>query len=144
MTITVKYFARLEITDQYNNVRTIQPNEGSGAQISDADEASEFSVELQNETVQVWAATGPWSDFRKMWIVADGACELELTCNDGASEQLFVLNLKANEPLYLGDDTSKHTAVGGDLFAGTADVIGLIRAKESNNVKVNLQVILVR
>jgi len=144
MTVSVTYHARLEITDAMGDVRTVRNNGGEGATLSDADVVADLGRALQNETVALWDAAGLYPDFRLLWLEADGELEVELTCNDGGSEELFVVKLQAHRPLVLGDDASRHTDVAGDLFAGTADVIDKIRVKEPNDTAVNLRAILVR
>jgi hypothetical protein len=44
----------------------------------------------------------------------------------------------------LGDDTSFHTAVGGSMFAGTEDVIDLIRIIELNSTNAHVRVVMWR
>lgn len=61
------------------------------------------------------------------------AGQLELTCNNGdAAEQIFVVQLRAFLPFRLHSDISRYgISAGGNGFAGTADVIDLIRYKNT-------------
>ena len=140
---SVTYYARLVITDQWGNERTVKNGSGSGVTLA-CNEAPEFNYQLNNEKVTVWDATGSWTSFSSLYMESDGQLDIEFTCNNGASEQLSVIRLEANAPLILWADDSYHTAVGGDLFAGTLDVIDLIRAYESASTNVHLRVVLTR
>lgn len=70
--------------------------------------------------------------------------ELELTCNNGdAAENIFVLTLLTGLPFRLFSDASRfNIAAGGNGFAGTADIIDLVRFKNtgSSDVKVTFAV----
>ena len=141
---TVTLYTRLVITDAWGGSKTLKNNNGSGVVIT-ANEAPEWNYSLNNETVTVWdASTSGYSDFSALYLEADGAVEVELSCNNGASEQLHAFVLAANVPFLLGTDDSFHTAVGGDLLAGTGDVFDLLRVKEANSNYVHLRVVLIR
>lgn len=84
-------------------------------------------------TATLWSSTGvgeALSSFSFLAAWSSAEVELELTCNDGhASEAIFTVKLAPNVPFFLGSDDSRYNA--GD-FSGTADVIDLIRVKNSN------------
>jgi hypothetical protein len=145
MSNTIKINTTLTIIDQWGGERVIKGNNGTGVSIT-SDEMQELGYQLNNTTETVYdaAASGSWSDFDGLYIEADATVDVELTCNDGASEQLFVVRLLANQPFMLGSDVSFHTAVGGSLFAGTVDVIDLIRIIELNSTAANVRVIMWR
>jgi len=61
------------------------------------------------------------------------AGQVELTCNDlDAAEQIFVVQLMAGLPFKLYSNISRYNiSAGGNGFAGTADLIDLIRYKNT-------------
>jgi len=135
----------LTIGDPWGGARVIKANNGSGVTIT-ANEVTERGYQLNDSTVTVYdaAASGSWSDFDGMYFEADTTVDLELCCNDGASEALFVVRLLADQPFMLGSDVSFHTSVGGSMFAGTVDVIDLIRLIELNATNAHVRVVMWR
>lgn len=81
----------------------------------------------------VWdaAATSQLTKFQYLFIKCTQDVEIELSCNNGASEQIFLVTMEANTPFILTKDDSYYS-VGTDAFTGSADTIDLIRVKSTN------------
>jgi len=105
---------------------------------------------IADATVTLWKGTqSPLTRFDHLKIVSgdaptvdalDGsgttpalAGELELTCNEAdAAENIFVFQLVAGLPFKLFSDIARYNiASGANGFAGTADVIDLLRFKNT-------------
>lgn len=85
-------------------------------------------------TVTLWDPTDPSEDvdtFDVLFLVADGALDLELVANNGdANEELFTVRLQANTPFVLGADDSYYNHSANNAFGGSLDVIDLLRVDE--------------
>lgn len=101
-----------------------------------------------SETIVVWDPTS-WanfniSDFDTMCLISDGNLDIELTTNEGDSnEELFTLRLVDGLPLFLGADDSYYNHSASDAYGGTLDVIDKIRAKEPEGSSKKLHILLI-
>ena len=96
----------------------------------------EITVDASTTTV-VWDPTNwsnyPISDFDFLCIVSTIDLDMELTCNEGDSnEELFTVRLSKDLPFMLPSNVSYYNHSSNDAFGGTADVIDKIRVQESN------------
>lgn len=74
-----------------------------------------------------------------------GPVQLELTCNDGAQETLFVVTIPEGAVWPLYSNASLHTAIGGDLLAGSSGVINKLRCKNpSGSATITVEGLLTR
>ena len=96
---------------------------------------------INNATRTLWDATAsPLTSFSVMAIWATGEIEVELTCNNGdANEVIWTEKLVAGVPKLLGSDDSRYNP---GALTGTADVIDLIRAKNSAATDVEVYLLL--
>lgn len=97
---------------------------------------------LSSSTATLWdpTASGNVADFELLVLSSDSDVELEFTTNNGdANEELSSLRLAANVPLLLGANDSFYNHSASDAFAGTLDVIDLIRAKETAGATANVR-----
>lgn len=88
---------------------------------------------VNNTTATLWSASAASEvvadfDLAVLWVET-GSLEVELTCNDGdAAEAIFTVTVAADAPLVLADDAGRYNT---GALTGTADVIDLIRVKNS-------------
>lgn len=86
-----------------------------------------------------------FESFAFVALIADGTCDVELTCNEGdANEELFSIRLVKGVPLTLPDDTSYYNHATSDAFGGSADVIDKIRVDVPGSTAVTLDMIIVK
>lgn len=101
-------------------------------------EAAKNRVEVVNNAVAVlWdaAASGALADFDLLVLSSDQPVEVEMTIKQGdANEELNSFRLAKNVAFVLGADDAFYNHSADDAFAGTLDVIDLIRVKETNAV----------
>lgn len=84
------------------------------------------------------------SDFDTMCLISDGNLDIELTTNEGDSnEELYTLRLVDGLPLFLGADDSYYNHSASDAYGGTLDVIDKIRAKEPDGSAKRLHILLI-
>ena len=108
-------------------------------------EIKTFAISASQEQI-VWSPTADSTEATSnadfIFILADGACELELDTDvdaDVGREQL-VVTLIDGMPFVLGSDDSYAGVSSFDGFGGTADVIDRITAKAGSSA-VNLIVV---
>jgi len=102
---------------------------------------------INNDTQVVWDAAGngePISSFQGLFMWSDGVLDCEATGNNGdANEELASFRLAPGVVYGLGADDSYYNHSASDVYAGTLDVIDLLRVKEDNSEDVNLWVLLI-
>lgn len=120
-------------------------------------------VDVEPDTiVTLWdAAASPITRFDFLYVQAgdlpeDDALEtedapalaglLELTCNNGdAAEQLWIEPLRAALPYRRFSDIAYYDLTpGGSAFDGTADVVDLLRYKNTTNATITVRYLLAR
>lgn len=128
VTITLSY--SLTVTDNDADTDSTHPVMVVEKSIAGLVEVDPRRFVVNNTTKTLWSsANANPSSFSFLAVWSSIEVEVELTCNEGdASEAIFTVKLVPNVPFVLGSDDSRYNA--GDL-SGTADVIDLIRVKNS-------------
>lgn len=133
MAVTVNLYLSVQIVDNDADDDSTSPTYVIEKSIAGLTTAEKKRIVVNNTTKTLYSSAGVGEaagDFDLLVVWSDTEVELELTCNDGhASEAIFTVKLAPNVPFFLGSDDSRYNA--GD-FSGTADVIDLIRVKNSN------------
>lgn len=92
---------------------------------------------VNNAAATLWdaAAAGALGDFDLLVLSSDQPVEVEFTVGNGeGTEELSSFRLAKNVAFVLGADDAFRNHSASDAFAGTLDVIDLIRVKETNSV----------
>lgn len=100
-------------------------------------EKREFQQIVNGADEVLWdaAASGSLADFDVFVLSADQPVDVELTIGNGeATEELVSLRLAKNVALVLGSDDAYRAHGASNVWAGSLDVIDLVRVLEFNAV----------
>jgi hypothetical protein len=144
---TVDLVLTVTVTDSDADSDAVPVTHRVEKQITTVDEHAHRKGLLATATTRtLWdpsAAGEQIGTFRLMVLWADGALEVELTTANGdVDEALALTTLQANVPLVIGSDDGRNNYTT-DAFAGDADVIDLIRIKNSSGANVRYNLLLV-